>query len=34
MGVAQAELEMDGLVAHPDIMSEEKREEKKEKQWK
>jgi len=24
MGVAQAELEMDGLIAHPDIMSEEK----------
>src|SRR5438128_3438878 len=23
MGVAQAELEMDGLIAHPDIMSEE-----------
>jgi hypothetical protein len=24
MGVAQAELEMEGLMAHPDIMSEEK----------
>ena len=24
MGVAQAELEMDGLIANPDIMSEEK----------
>jgi len=24
MGVAQAELEMDGLIAHPDIMNEEK----------
>jgi hypothetical protein len=27
MGVAQAELEMDGLIAHPDIMNEEKGEE-------
>ena len=27
MGVAQAELEMEGLMAHPDIMSEEKGEE-------